>query len=178
MLYAFAFDRLGVVLGDLYFVNPDPLEGQESPEQGVRLELRLFAQGELRGDVYSAGPISIDRPIWRADLLESVDHPGSFDRAHHHPRFQGWNPGPRRFEEEMEADPPGWVTTRLCDLDGLLVEAGVPPDEVGPRDAADLRRAVPEIAAALHRLLDGVRAGELARAPSASPLESARVSWL
>ena len=41
----------------------------------------------------------------------------------------------------------------------------------------DLRRAAPEIVAAVHRLLDGVRAGELAR-PPADEVASARASWL
>ena len=41
MLYVFGFERTAVVLGDLYFVDPDPkIEGQESPEHGVRLEVR------------------------------------------------------------------------------------------------------------------------------------------
>ncbi|MGI9022027.1 MAG: hypothetical protein ACR2HV_02105 [Acidimicrobiales bacterium] len=178
MLYAFGFDRVGVVVGDLYFVNPDPLDGQEGPEQGVRLEVRLFEQGELRGSIYSARPIAVDRPIWRADLLESVDNPGSLDRAHHHPRFRGWEPGPRHFVDEMGADPPGWVADRLRDLPGLLAEAGVPAEAVGPTDAADLRASVPEIVEALRRLLEGVHEGRLARPPSDSGLDSARLSWL
>ena len=45
MLYAFGFDRIGVVVGDLYFVNPDPAPGQEGPERGVRLEVRLLERG-------------------------------------------------------------------------------------------------------------------------------------
>jgi len=174
MLYIFGFDRLGVVAGDLYFVNPDPLEGQEGPEQGVRLELRLLERGALRGSVYSARPIAIERPIWRADLLESVANPGTLDRAHHHPRFRGWEPGPRHFVDEMDADPPAWVLARLSDLDALLVDAGVAVDELGPDDGRQLRSALPEITTALHRLLDGVQRGELAR-PSA---DDARVSWL
>jgi len=95
MLYAFGFDRIGVVAGDLYFVDPQPGPGQEGAEQGVRLELRQFARGELQGSIYSAQPIAVDRPIWRADLLESVANPGTLDRAHYHPRFLGWEPGPR-----------------------------------------------------------------------------------
>ena len=33
--------------------------------------------------------------VTRADLLESVARPGTLDRAHHHPRFDGWEPGRR-----------------------------------------------------------------------------------
>ncbi|MGH3825762.1 MAG: hypothetical protein ACRDQX_01100 [Pseudonocardiaceae bacterium] len=34
MLYAFGFARIAVVMGDLYFVDPDPLPGQEGAERG------------------------------------------------------------------------------------------------------------------------------------------------
>jgi len=178
MLYAFGFDRVGVVVSDLYFVNPDPLDGQEGAEQGVRLELRLFERGNLRGSIYAARPIAIDQPIWRADLLESVANPGTLDRAHHHPRFRGWEPGPRHFVDQMGADPPGWVAARLTDLDGVLVEAGVSPADVGPTDSRDVRAAVPQIMVAVHRLLAGVGNGELARPPADDLGDSARLSWL
>jgi hypothetical protein len=177
MLYAFGFDRIGVVVSDLYFLDPNPAPGQEGAEQGVRLEVRLLERGPLQGSIYSAQPIEVGRPIWRADLLESVDHPGSFDRTHHHPRFTQYEPGGRIFVEEMSADPVGYVSGRLQDLDGLLAEAGVGPEEVDPDEARQLRRAAPEITAAVQRLLDGIRAGELAR-PPVDDSESVRASWL
>lgn len=177
MLYAFGFEKICVVLSDLYFLDPNPSKGQEGAEQGVRLEVRVLERGELKGSVYSAQPIEVDRPLWRADLLESVDQPGSFDRTHHHPRFRGWEPTRREFVTELSADPVQWVGSRLADLDGLLGEAGG-DDRVEPTDAEALRRAVPEILGALQRLLDGVRAGELGQAPSGADLTSARVSWL
>ena len=43
MLYAFGFERVGVVVGDLYFLDPRPGKGQEGAEHGVRLELRVLA---------------------------------------------------------------------------------------------------------------------------------------
>ena len=179
MLYAFGFDRVGVVVGDLYFVNPYPAAGQEGPERGVRLEVRLLERGELGGGIYSARPIVVDRPVWRADMLESADgRPGSFDRTHHHPAFRGWDPGPRCFDEALSADPLTWVGSRLGDLGRLLDGAGVPREEVGQADAAALRSAVPEIVAAARRLLDRVWAGELARPPDDGSPESAREGWL
>ncbi len=178
MLYVFGFERAAVVVSDLYFVDPDPGPGQEGAERGVRLEVRLLDRGELRGSIYSAQPIAIERPVWRADLLETVaGPPGSFDRTHHHPMFRGWEPGRRHFVPELSSDPLGWVGARLSDLDGLLEEAGVAPDEVGPTDAAQLRTAVPEILDAVRRLLHRVRSGELARPPEGE-LVSARVGWL
>jgi len=179
MLYAFGFERIAVVMGDLFFVDPDPGPGQEGAERGVRLEVRLLERGDLNGSIYSAVPISVDRPVWRADLLERVDGPaGSFDRTHHHPAFRGWEPGGRHFVPELSAAPVEWVGQRLSDLDGLLTEAGVAPDEVHPTDAAALRGAVPEITDALTRLLSKVHAGELAQAPEGDALTSVRAGWL
>ncbi|MDP9074784.1 MAG: hypothetical protein M3N98_11535 [Actinomycetota bacterium] len=178
MLYAFGFERVGVVVSDLYFLDPDPDPGQEGAERGVRLEVRILARGELKGSIYSAQPVVVDRPIWRADLLESLDAPGSFDRTHHHPAFDGWEPGCRQFVEALSADPLAWVAATLGDLDTLLDQAGVDAVEVDPSDGANLRLAVPEIIDAVRRLLDRVRAGELARPPVEGGLSSARVGWL
>jgi hypothetical protein len=178
MLYVFGFERIGVVVSDLYFLDPNPGEGQEGAERGVRLEVRMLERGELKGSIYSAQPIAVDQPIWRADLLESVASAhGSFDRTHHHPAFRGWEPSQRHFVEELSANPLEWVGARLSDLDALLVEAGI-PTEVGAEDAASLREAVPEILDSVRRLLDKIKAGELGRAPVDRELVSARVGWL
>jgi hypothetical protein len=166
MLYAFGFERVGVLVGDLYFLDPHPPKGQEGAEHGVRLELRVFGRGALKGSIYSAQPIEIGQPIWRADLLESVDgRPGSFDRTHHHPVFSGWDPNRRVFVRELSAEPHGWLSGKLADLDGLLVSAGVPAETAGPDDAEHLRGAASEIVDATRRLLHRVRAGELGNPP-------------
>jgi hypothetical protein len=192
MLYAFGFERVGVVVGDLYFLDPRPGPGQEGAEHGVRLELRMLGRGELKGSIYSAQPIEVGQPIWRADLLESVDgRPGSFDRTHHHPGFTGWNPGRRTFDKGLSADPLGWLGEQLADLDGLLAAAGFPAEVAGPDDAEQLRAVAPEIVAVTGRLLDQVRSGQLGRPPrdaaraGASPAASGdgqpasiRAGWL
>ncbi len=180
MLYMFGFERSAVVLSDLYFVDPHPMPGQESPEHGVRLEVRRLAPGKLKGSIYSAQPIEVGELIWRADLLESVDgRPGSFDRTHHHPNVsQGWEPGPRVFERELSAFPVEWVGAKLADLEGLLAQAGAGGRPADARDAQALRNTLPEILNALTRLLDQVRAGELGRPASEEPSGSARVGWL
>jgi hypothetical protein len=51
VLYAFGFERVGVVVSDLYFVNPRPEKGQEGAERGVRLELRDLDREPLRGSI-------------------------------------------------------------------------------------------------------------------------------
>jgi hypothetical protein len=179
MLYAFGFGRVGVLVGDLYFVDPDPGHGQDGAERGVRLEVRMLEQGELKGNFYSARPIEVGRPVWRADLLESVDGPpGSLNRAHHHPAFDGWNPGRRVFDEELSASPVRWVGEALSDLEGLLKRAGVPDDRAFEADADSLRGCVPEIMTTVRRLLDKVKAGELAVPPDDGQPGGARISWL
>ena len=179
MLYAFGFERVGVVVGDLYFVNPRAARGQEGAEHGVRLELRMLDRGPLKGSAYSAQPIEIGQPVWRADLLESVDGPaGSFDRTHCHPAFDGWNPGRRVYVSEMSADPFGWLGDSLADLDGLLASAGFPAAAAGPGDGESLRAAAPEIVDVTRRLLGRVRAGELGRPPHGQDRDMIRTGWL
>lgn len=167
MLQAFVFERIGVVVGDLYFVDPDPRPGQEGPEHGVRIELRAIDRGGLKGTVYSATPIGVGLPIWRVDLLESVDGtPGSFNRTHHHPKFTGWDPTSRVFLRELSADPLGWLAGQLADLPAVLERAGVPRDAAAPSDAKNLRDLAPAIVGAAAMMLDKVRSGELGVAPS------------
>jgi len=178
MLMAFGFESLGVVIGDIYFVDPDPTEGQESPERGVRLELRLVSSDEPQGSIYAGIPISFARPLWRVDLLESTESmPGALDRAHHHPRFDGWEPGPRHFVPELSADPVRWLADQLADPSAVLERAGVTADEVTDTDVKALAASAPEILAVVQRLLEGVRIGELAPAPP-EPVAAARTGWL
>jgi len=179
MLYLFGFEKVGVVVGDLYFVDPDPAEGQEGAERGVRLEVRMVDRGAPPGSVYSALPIGVERPIWRADLLESVDgEPGSHDRTHHHPTFRGWEPGRRRFDELVGQEPVAWVGEQLADLDALVERSEIDASEIDPDDARQLRAAVPEILTVVRGLLERVRAGELGAASDGSAELGARNGWL
>jgi hypothetical protein len=178
MLQLFGFDRVGVVLGDIYFIDPNPGKGQEGPERGVRLEVRMLAPGELAGSFYSARPITVAEPVWRVDLLESADGPpGSLNRAHHHPKMTDWEPHSRVFDRGLSSDPVGWLGTQLADLEGLLANAGIEVDAGLAADAENLRTSVPEVQRAVSNMLDRVKAGELGTAPDGE-LTSARVSWL
>jgi hypothetical protein len=179
MLQAFVFERVGIVVGDLYFLDPDPLPGQESAEHGVRLELRVFDRGELKGTIYSAMPIEVGRPIWRVDLLEAVDGtPGSFNRTHHHPKFNGWDPTSRQFLRELSSDPLGWLAAQLADLPAILERAGAEPEVADPSDAASLRDIAPAIVGVTGMMLDKVRAGELGLPPADDAVDSIRNGWL
>ncbi len=178
MLWTLAFDRAGIVMSDLYFVDPAIDQGDEGAERGVRLELRVFERDDLRGSPYSAVPIRIDRPIWRIDLLETAEsEPGSLNRAHHHPRFTGWEPGRRVFVEELSAAPLDWVRDRFADIDGVLADAGVDDGELGPGDVEALRSAGPAVVAQLEHMLGEVAAGRAGLAPAeGGPF--VRQSWL
>lgn len=178
MLQVFGFETIGVVVGDIYFQDPRPTPGEEGPEQGVRVEVRFLGRGELQGSIYSATPIAVDRPIWRIDLLESVESPGTFDRTHHHPRFHGWNPTRRHFVPELSEDPLGWLRSRLEDLGAVLDEARVDLAEIDPADIDAVREAAPDIVAAAERQLEGVRAGRLGRPPTELVDGLARSGWL
>jgi hypothetical protein len=179
VLYVFGFERTGVAVGDLYFADPDPPPGQEGAERGVRLEVRLLVRGPLPGSDYSARPIEVGRPVWRADLLESVDGPpGSFDRTHYHPQLQDWEPGRRVYDRDLSANPVEWVGARLAGLESLLAEAGVAADPAYAGDAEELRGCLAEIMDTVGRLLERVRRGELGRPPDGPGGEPARLGWL
>ena len=105
---------------DMFFVDPTPNEGQETPERGVRLELRLVDRAEPQGSIYAGVPISFTRPVWRVDLFGSTESPpGTLDRAHHHPRFNGWEPGagtssPNCQPTRCPGWPVSWPTRTPC----------------------------------------------------------------
>jgi hypothetical protein len=179
MLQLFGFDRIGVVVGDLYFLDPVQKNGQEGAEHGVRLEVRMLEPGELKGSIYSSRPISIGAPVWRADLLETVDGPpGSMNRTHHHPKMRDWEPRGRTFDAELSADPVGWLGKQLSDLEGLLDRAGIEVDAELAADADRLRDVVPDVQRAVTTMLDQVKAGQLGTAPEGAELTGARIGWL
>src|ERR1700753_2765708 len=163
MLQAFVFEKVGVVVGALYFLDPNPHPGQEGPEHGVRLELRVSDRGDLKSSICSAVAIAVGQPIWRVDLLESVDgKPGSFNRTHHHPTFTAkWDPTSRVFLGKLSQDPLGWLGAQLADLPGILDRAEVPQDVADPSDAASLKDMAPTIVSVTSMMLGKVNAGEL-----------------
>src|ERR1700722_13885931 len=178
MFAAFGFEAMGVVVGDMFFVDRTPNEGQETPERGVRLELRLVDRAEPQGSICADVPVAFTRPVWRVGLFGSTESPpGTLDRAHHHPRFNGWEPARRDFVPELSADPLSWLAGELADPDAVLARAGVDAAEGSDADKPGLPAAAQEIVAAVKRMLKGVKGGELAPAP-AEPVAAARTGWL
>src|SRR5579875_48163 len=179
MLLAWGFDQVGVVAGDLYFVDPDPAPGQEGAEHGVRVEVRFIEMRQHDGSIYAARPIVVGEPVWRLDLLESVDGDrGSFDRTHHHPLMRGYEPRSRKFERELSSDPLGYLAGRLRDLPGLLAQAELPADRASDEDLRQLENSVDEIVAATGAMLDRVRRGELGQPVEPDDSGLVRTGWL
>jgi hypothetical protein len=178
VLWSLAFNHVGVVVSDIYFVDPNPTPGQEGAERGVRLELREFDRDQLVGSIYSSVPIRVGRPLWRVDLLESVQSaPGSLDRAHHHPRLKGWEPGRRVFVEELSSNPVGWLRDRFAHIDEVLEQAEAPDHVRSSDDVESLVAAGPMVVAVVEQLLSDVAAGRAGLAPAEAG-ESFRSSWL
>jgi hypothetical protein len=183
MFHVWGFDRVGVVAGDLFFLDPKQSPGEEGAEHGVRVEVRLLDRPPLGGSVYSSQQIVVEQPVWRGDLLETVEgEPGSFNRAHDHPHFDGWDPDDRRYDKSIKADPAAWLIGRLSDLPGLFTGAGIDPARIGDDDTEQLTAAAPAIAATVVDLLQSVRAGELGNAPAGvseeEMLAGVRTGWL
>ncbi|OHV36623.1 MULTISPECIES: hypothetical protein [Pseudofrankia] len=163
MLSVFCFDRLAVTVRDMYFVDPDPAPGQDGPERGVRLELRLVEPQPWRGTIYASQRIVVDTSLLRVDLFESVERgPGSRDRVHHHPTMTDNEPGGRVFDRGLTADPISWLRQRLADPMGLLAAAGVEDLAEYQESADELAAGVPHVVDAVAANLEKVRAGELA----------------
>ncbi|MDT3442090.1 MULTISPECIES: hypothetical protein [unclassified Pseudofrankia] len=163
MLSVFCFDRLAVTVRDMYFVDPDPAPGQEGPERGVRVELRLVEPQPWRGSIYASQRIVVDTSLLRVDLLESVERgPGSRDRVHHHPTMTDNEPGARVFDRGLTTDPVAWLRQRLADPMALLAAAGVENPAEYEESADELVASLPDVVDAVAASLEKVRAGELA----------------
>jgi hypothetical protein len=86
-----------------------------SMEHGARIELRELAAHPRRGSESAAQLITLDRPLWRADLFDRLaDQPGSFGAAHCHPEFAGHEPCPRVWDPELTAQPWPWLRDQFA----------------------------------------------------------------
>ena len=126
MLYAFGFERVGVVVGDLFFVDPDPGPGQEGAERGVRLEVRVLERPELRGLglLGAAASSSIGRSGVPTCSRRSRARPGAMTAR---TTTRGSAAGSRAAVSGTTSSPPtrssGWVG-QLSDLDALVESGG------------------------------------------------------
>jgi hypothetical protein len=110
--------------------------GDASMEHGVRIELRELPVQPRRGSESAAQLITIDRPLWRADLFDRLaDEPGSFGAAHYHPEFSGDEPCPRAWDQELTARPWHWLHDQVACLGAA---PGRNPWALDPEDAREL----------------------------------------
>jgi hypothetical protein len=106
-------------------------------EHGVRIELRELPVQPHRGSESAAQLVTLDRPLWRADLFDRlVDTPGSFGAAHFHPAFDGNEPYPRVWDAGLTTDRWGWLGDQVATLGAA---SGHGPWPVDPEDAAEIR---------------------------------------
>ena len=107
-----------------------------SMEHGARIELRELTVHPRRGSESAAQLITLDRPLWRADLFDRhADEPGTFGVAHYHPEFSGNEPCPRAWDLELTARPWRWLRDQFARL-GAAQPNG--PWALDPADAAEL----------------------------------------
>ena len=107
-----------------------------SLEHGARVELRELAPQAHRGSESAAQTITLDRPVWRADLFDRVDsEAGAFGAAHYHPRFHGNEPSHRVWDPALTADPWRWLADQLASLGAA---SGHEPWPLDPEDASEL----------------------------------------
>ena len=154
MRQAFVFDGIAVLVGPWH-------EPMDPPERGARVEVRLLDPEPRRGSFSAAERVVLDRPMFRADLFDRMDHPvGNLVAAHYHPGFDGIEPQDRHWDEAIQADPTGWLAGELSDLPGLLKRGGAEVDGAPwlEADTAALRDATPAIVAAVEQFWSQVRA--------------------
>jgi hypothetical protein len=164
VLRVFCFGSLGVTVEDVFLIDPDPLHAAR--ERGARVELRLLDPQPWRGSINASQRVVVDRALFRADLLETeTGGPGTKDRMHFHPGMLDNEPGRRTFSDDLTTDPIDWLQGRLTDAIPLLEAAGI-EDPEAHRPAADaLRENLGEVMTTVANVLEGVRAGDLAKVP-------------
>ena len=132
MQHIIALSRTAVIVRHWFEIDLQ----DSSIEHGVRIELRELVEQARRGSESAAQLITLDRPLWRADLFDRhTDRPGSFGVAHFHPGFIGNEPCPRAWDPQLSADPYRWLGGQFSRLGGGL---GREPWPVDSRDAAEL----------------------------------------
>jgi hypothetical protein len=127
-----ALSRTAVIVRHWFEINLR----NSSMEHGVRIELRELAGQARRGSESAAQLITLDKPLWRADLFDRhTDPPGTFGVAHFHPQFAGNEPCPRVFDPQLKADPFGWLGDQFSRLGA---GPGMQPWPVDAGDAEEL----------------------------------------
>jgi hypothetical protein len=121
--------------------------GDASMEHGVRIELRELSVQPRRGSESAAQLITIDRPLWRADLFDRLaGEPGSFGVAHYHPEFSGNEPCPRAWDPELTARPWHWLHDQVACLGAAPGRNAWALDPADARELSTLADVVVDLA--------------------------------
>jgi hypothetical protein len=139
VLHILALSRCAVIVRHWFEIDLSDC----SLEHGARIELRELAPHGHRGSESAAQAITLDRPLWRADLFDRVDsEAGAFGAAHYHPRFNGNEPCGRVWDPALTADPWRWLADQLASLG---TASGHEPWPLDPGDAGDLKMLADQI---------------------------------
>ena len=148
MLYCFVTGPIAITAG--YWVQ----RGVDT-ESGARVEIRRIEREELTGaaaGVAGLRLLPVSEGIWRADLFRDQDGNVIY---HYHPNFEKGDVGERSLDDQLTADPVGFVMDRLRDLRSLLQTSGA-GDLVDLVDYADVERSVPAIRSAIEAAFEPV----------------------
>ena len=119
MQFAFLLDNVAIQVRHWYEVGPS------DEEHGTRVELRTIARPAHIGSESAAQPVTLDEPLWRADIFDLIgEPPGNLSRAHFHPTFEGREPSSRQWDPKLRDDYAGWLSAQLTDVPALLAAAG------------------------------------------------------
>ena len=132
MLHIVALSRSAVIVRHWFEIDLT----DSSLEHGARVELRERPPQAHRGSESAAQVITLDRPLWRADLFGLADGDArAFGAAHYHPRFNGNEPCGRVWDPALTADPWRWLADQLVSLGAV---SGHEPWPLDPGDASEL----------------------------------------
>jgi hypothetical protein len=146
MQLAILLDDIGLIVRHWYEVGPD------DEEHGARVEIRTLARATHVGSESAAQPITLDRPLWRADIFDLIGaEPGNLLRAHFHPSFLDREPVDRHWDQAVREDWRSWLSARLSNLPDTLAAADLLPGQLD--DAPQLARYLPSIVGATEWML-------------------------
>jgi hypothetical protein len=132
VLHILALSRCAVIVRHWFEIDLSDC----SLEHGARVEVRELTPQAHRGSESAAQVVTLDRPLWRADLFDLVDSESrTFRAAHYHPRFNGNEPCGRVWDPALTADPWRWLADQVASLGAA---SGNEPWPLGPDDANDL----------------------------------------
>ena len=152
MLYAYIVGPIAITVGHWVQRGVDT-------ESGARVEIRRVEHEVIPGaaaGVAGLRLLPVSHGIWRADLFRDQDDQVIY---HYHPNFELGDVGEREFDDQLTADPVGFVIDRLRDLRTVLVASGA-GDLADAVDYADIAIALPAIRAAIEASFEAREGGQ------------------